>query len=93
MHERFDKDFRGTDPSMISSQIDNTVDSIYFELEIEREKQVTAYTKGPRLEFEIESCSRQRVVRDRGCSRQRESTVTESLEIVRRSKKIQLFMT
>ena len=51
-----------------------TVDSLYLELardqrtcsrqrefEIEREKQVTAYTKRPRLQFEIERSSRQRV--------------------------------
>ena len=55
-------------------QNEGTVDSLYLELardqricsrqrefEIEREKQVTAYTKGLRLQFEIERGSRQRV--------------------------------
>ena len=38
-----------------------TICSIQREFDIEREKQVIAYTKGPRLQFEIERGSRQRV--------------------------------
>ena len=51
-----------------------SIDSLYLELardqricwrlrefEIEREKQVTVYTKGPRLKFKIQRSSRQRV--------------------------------
>ena len=58
----------------VSEKSANTVDSLYLELardqkicsrqrefEIERETQVNAYTKGLRLQFEIEKSSRQRV--------------------------------
>ena len=60
--------------SNLSLVFPNTVDSLYLELamdqricsrqrvfEIEREKQVTAHTKGPRHQFDIERGSRQRV--------------------------------